>query len=336
MKCAWVENMLSIETDGFSRACCLETNASARIAPISDGILNSFDHPRLIELKQNLENGFSEKTRPFCSRCEKLENQGQSSLRTTTTFISYKRELKYLQFKLSNKCQLACLHCGPTQSSTWAKKININPPVKNSLTLTDEFINELKNILPNLIAIKFTGGEPFLDSTHWQILEHLKTVDRSHCEIHYITNGVSNFKEHLWEGWKKIKCSVSVDGFEETYEWFRRKAKWSHLIQNIEKLKAFSDVGINFSITPFTIQDWHKANDFWKDEIYPIPIVHPRHASLIDFPRSIIEKINNFETIPYINLATGNNLNLYKNWAEKWDQMWNTPGWSKKIFWWVK
>jgi hypothetical protein len=63
MKCAWVENMMSIETDGWTRPCCLETSDLAKIISIDDGIKNAFNHHRLLDLRKNLIDGYSEKTR---------------------------------------------------------------------------------------------------------------------------------------------------------------------------------------------------------------------------------------------------------------------------------
>jgi organic radical activating enzyme len=335
-KCAWIENMISIETDGFTRPCCGEIGSNARIAPISDGILNSFNHPTLLNLKENLNNGFSSSTRPYCYRCENLENLGLESLRTNTKFLSSNRELKMVQFKMSNKCQLACLHCGPSQSSTWAKKLNVQPRVKTSFEVTKEFLKELSDILPNLEVIKFTGGEPFLDPDHWKILEYLKDFDKSHCEIHYITNGLAPYKSELWKGWKSIKCSVSVDGFEESFEWFRRGAAWNDIVKAVEELKSVSEVEINYSITPYTIQDFLPASKFWNTKIKPVPIVFPKYASLNDFPSYIVESLEDFQSIPFYNYAKGNDLKSYVEWANHWDNMWETSGWADKLFYWVK
>jgi organic radical activating enzyme len=335
-KCAWVENMMSVETDGFTRPCCLETSENARISHISNGILNSFNSEKLILLKKNLENGFNEKTRNTCFRCEILEKNNQKSLRTETNFLSEVRELKFLQFKMSNKCQLTCAHCGPDRSSGWAKLLNITPHVKNSFELTDVFLNELIEILPQLEIIKFTGGEPFLDINHWKILEHLKKHNRSHCKLEYITNGISPFKPELWEGWKEIRCSISVDGFEETYEWFRRGSNWKKLLESIKELESFTKIQINYSITPYTIQDYHTSKKFWKYNFVANPIVYPDYSSLKKFPKDLVEVLEDYKNIPYFDFAQGTTKDLvyFKNWATTWDKKWNTPGWADKILYW--
>ena len=65
-KCNWIENMISVETDGWTRPCCLETDNAARISNINDGIKIAFNHPKLLKLKEDLKAGFSEDTRYAC------------------------------------------------------------------------------------------------------------------------------------------------------------------------------------------------------------------------------------------------------------------------------
>jgi organic radical activating enzyme len=327
--------MLSIDTDGWTRPCCAEPSKDARIANISNGILNAWNDSKLLDLRDNITHGFSSDTRKFCNRCEILENLGQPSMRTLTPFITHDRTLKTIQFKMSNKCQLTCAHCGPELSTGWKKLLNMTPIASDSFKITDTFLTELVEILPQITCLKFTGGEPFLDPNHWKILEYLQQFDRSHCTLQYITNGISPFRSELWKGWKSINCSVSVDGFEETYEWFRRGSTWPELITGVNNLKEVSNVLINFAMTPYTIQDYHKSKYFWGD-MYTYLVVHPEHASFFNFPMRLIEQLDDYQNIPHITVAVGDKLNLYKDWANMWDRKWNTVGWSAKLFWWMK
>jgi sulfatase maturation enzyme AslB (radical SAM superfamily) len=336
MKCNWIENMMSIETDGWTRPCCLETSDLAKIAPIQNGIIAAFNDSKLLQLREDLTQGYSDKTKNTCGRCEDLEIRNQSSMRMQTSALSSNRELKFLQFKMSNKCQLTCAHCGPDRSSGWAKLLNITPHVINSFEVTDEFMQELVSLLPQLEVIKFTGGEPFLDPNHWKILEQLQQYDRSHCELHYITNGISPFKSELWKGWKTINCSVSVDGYEKSYEWFRRGSTWTDIVHGVHYLNKFSTVDINYAITPYTIQDYIKSTEFWQQPVRGFPVVYPNHTSMFNFPSNLIQKLDNWQSIPYANTAKGSSALTYKMWARNWDKKWNTVGYAEKLFWWMQ
>ena len=324
--------MMSVETDGWTRPCCLETDNAARISNISDGIRVAFNHPKLMQLREDLKDGFSDKTRYACNRCANLESRGQDSMRTSTQFVSSTRELKVLQFKMSNKCQLACAHCGPDRSSTWRKLLDIQPRVLDAFEVTGTFLEELVEVLPNLEVLKFTGGEPFLDPNHWKILEHLKTVNRKHCKLQYITNGLVKPRYDLWDGWGSIECSVSADGFEETFEWFRRGASWPELVRSVTELENYSDITINYAITPYTIQTWDAANEFWKYKIDNYLVVYPRSNSLFEFPKQLLKETDPF----YSSAADVGNINFYQQWATSWDNRWNTLGWSNQLFNWMK
>jgi len=324
--------MMSIETDGSTRPCCLETSELAKITPIQDGIKQAFNHYRLLDLRNNLRDGYSEKTRNYCGRCEQLETNNQPSMRTSTKFVSDTRELKVLQFKMSNKCQLTCAHCGPERSSGWRKLLNITPHVINSFEVTDEFLTELKEILPGLEVLKFSGGEPFLDPRHWKILAALKDQNRSHCRLEYITNGLVTPQYNLWKGWGEVRCSVSADGFEETFNWFRRGADWNELVTSVAELKDHSNVSINYAITPYTFESWPAANEFWKYNISPYLVVYPSSNSLFNFPKKLINADIPFQS----SSAEIGNVEFYKKWARSWDSKWNTDGWSDRIFKWMK
>ena len=339
MKCSWIENMISIETDGYTRACCLETGDSARVSDIAlNGLSKSFNHPILLKLQKDLDRGFSEETKNFCYRCENLEKKNQPSMRTGTQPLSERREIKLVQFKLSNKCQLACAHCGSDRSSTWAKINKVSPHVIKSFTITDEFVDELLELLPAITVLKFSGGEPFLDPDHWRLLERIKHANRGHCEIQYITNGLVKPRPDLWNGWREIKCSVSVDGFEDSYEWFRRGASWNDLVENVQELEKISKVSLNYSLTPYTVADYNRAKSFWKYNLDVFPIVYPEHCSMFKFPLRYIKLLDNCQEIPLINSCStsDSNINIYRNWARKSDEMWNTIGSAERLFWWMK
>ena len=336
-KCAWVENIVSIETDGWTRPCCGETSDAARISPIHLGIKTAFNHSKLLTLRENLNStGYTKDTEYACYRCRQVEDAGQESLRNGTKFISEQREIRAIQFKMSNKCQLTCAHCGPNQSSGWRKLLDISPHVINSFEVTDEFLAELVELLPNLDYIKFTGGEPFLDPQHYKILEHLSNYDTSHCKLIYITNGLIKPRLELWQGWKTVECIISVDGYKDTYEWFRRGASWDELLDSVDVIKENSNASINYSITPWTIADYKISVEFWDMKIHANPVVHPRHASLNYFPRHIAEKYWD-KDLPYFNLTTIylRNLDIYNLWARDWDIKWNTVGQAEELFPWL-
>lgn len=336
MRCAWADNIIVVETDGYTRPCCIEPLETSRISPVNNGLIESWNHPILKKLRSNLENGFSKSTDPWCSRCRITEEAGEKSLRQNTEFLGNPGELKAVQFKLSNYCQLECAHCGPKLSSQHAKRIYGGNGIINAIDDIEPIIEDLRILLPQLEHIKFTGGEPWIHDQHWKILENLKGLDRSHCRLKYITNGISKPKEHLWEGWKSVNIQISVDGFKDSYEWFRRRSRWNKLVKNYKSLlKKGYNISIVYSVTPWTIQHYDDARKFFCDvPMYPNMIINPPHCNVKAMPNNIVEL--NSDT-PFKKQMTGNKktLEILKKWAINWDKKWNTEGMANKLYPWL-
>jgi len=336
-KCVYPQNILIIGTDGYTDSCPLET-ANLKLENINDGILNAWNSSKYTDFRNNLDAYLIDKEK-ICWQCNKLEQNGAVSLRTETPLLSKLPELKAVQFKLSNRCQLVCAHCGPYLSSSWGKFVGSKDYIKQ-FELKDHVIDELAELLPNLNYIRFTGGEPWMDPMHWKILKRLSTVDKKNCELHYITNGLSTVRKDLWQGWKKVKIMLSVDGYEDSYEWFRRNAKWNDLVNAYNILKTIPNVEIkiNYSLTPWTINYLESASAFFKEPMLVVPIMSPYHCSLGSLSRDDFERLGLTYYEKYNNVVNSNPkpLTYLKTWATDWDKKWGTQGLAEKIHPWLK
>ena len=333
MRCGWADNILVVETDGYTRACCTEPRESARIAPVKNGMLQAWQSIKLQQLRKNLETGYSDQTEPYCSRCRELENAGQASLRTGQPLLGDPGELKAVQFKLSNICQLACAHCGPALSSQHNKWRNGGSGVIRSVEDIEPIIRDLREVLPQLEWIKFTGGEPWHDTQHWRILEGIKDLDRSHLELRYISNGLGKPWEHLWEGYKNIRIDISVDGLRSRYDWFRRNSDYERVVRKFEYYNMNYDVKIAWSMTPWTVEDYAEAREIF-DNMYTTPVVFPMWANLKMVPQGLLALPAD---TPGLNTMKGDatSLAVLRNWSERWDKRWGTPGWGKQLYPWL-
>ena len=339
MKCDWVDHVMVVNLDGYTRPCCQASSNDARISHISSGIKNAWSSKKLEFLRDELVVGYTDNIKNICSRCSNAESLGVSSLRMVSDFFpgDETNALRGIQFKLSNRCQLTCAHCEPYLSSSWGKLKRIPIFIQDAVKKDDQdkLIDELIELLPTLSWIKFTGGEPWMDPFHWKILEKLSTVNKSNCELHYITNGLASFDSALWKGWKSVNITLSVDGHEETYEWFRRGSDWAKLIKVVNELNQLDvKLHISYCISPWTVVDWERANNFWKVPISPQPVMIPWHSSLISLNHN---DINLPSATPFINLIGQNPVDItkLKDWAVGWDATWDTSGWAEKIHPWV-
>jgi len=335
-KCVYPNNILIVSNNGDTISCPLESG-NKKIANIHDGLLNSWNNKGYETFRNNLNEYLQDKSR-VCWQCNKLEKNGANSLRKEFPLLSDQPSLKGIQFKLSNKCQLTCAHCGPLLSSSWAKFLGKSNIIQN-FEMPDKVIDELSTLLPSLNFIRFTGGEPFVDPTHWKILERLENSKKGNCELHYITNGLGKVKTELWQSWPKVQIMLSVDGFKESYEWFRRGASWDKLIKNYELFKSLPNVKIkiNFSVTPWTINYLADCKEYFQEDFITVPVMDPSHASLSSFTHDEYTRLGLTKYEKYSNIVGSNpkSTTYLKHWALQWDKRWNTIGQAEKIHPWL-
>ena len=337
-KCIYPQNVLVIGNDGLTTSCPLEFNNTKLESINEKGIKGAWESDKYSTFRTNLESYLTNPSK-ICWQCNKLEKANAISLRTEFPIITEEPNLKGIQFKLSNRCQLVCAHCGPLLSSSWGKSIGIKDYVKD-YTMSEEVIQELLDIVPSLDFLRFTGGEPWMDPMHKKLLTRLSTVDKGNCELSYITNGLATVDYNLWKSWKRVRITLSVDGFEKSYEWFRRGASWKNLVESYNKLKEISNVEIiiNFSLTPWTINYLNDATEFFKEEpMIVIPIMAPSYCSLGSISKEEFKQLGLTNFQKYANIIGSNykGLSTLKSWAINWDNKWNTPGLAQEIHPWI-
>lgn len=167
------------------------------------------------------------------------------------------KNLVYLDLKLGTICNLKCRICGPMSSSKWAQDemdiaVKFEGTDKKYVKELDaykwlkqgnwprenyNFWENLEEILPNIIHLEFTGGEPWLIDEHFVVLE--KAVTNGYAKnifVHYNTNGTQlpiHALENIWPHFKGVKASFSIDDVEEKFEYQRFGANWEEVNYNI-------------------------------------------------------------------------------------------------------
>lgn len=134
------------------------------------------------------------------------------------------RNLHFIFFELTHKCNLNCRHCG----SDCTKDGSSNDLPADIVIKT---LNEIKTKYePHRIMVILSGGEPTIYPGMWDLAGEITNLEFS---LGMVTNGLNWDKETI----KKAKESrfhsitVSIDGLEESHNWLRgnvssfRKAK---------------------------------------------------------------------------------------------------------------
>jgi len=154
-------------------------------------------------------------------------------------------ELKYIDFRFSNVCYMACRMCNKESSSEYAKEENVLKNTTHKIVYIagnhkTHAYDELKRHYDTMQEIFFGGGDIFLHWEHSQILDDLIRIGRAKdITLKYITNGNQITKRaDMFDVWSKFKGVVvifSIDGFREPGEYWRYGGDWNTIENNIRR-----------------------------------------------------------------------------------------------------
>ena len=311
---------MSIETSpiGTARPCCLAqeeiTKPDGTKYILKENTLEEIYHSEYMQnLRQQFLNGEKPET---CRRCWDEEAVGRTSKRINSRIrlkeyydnIDWNNtdpdQLWFIDLKLGNICNLKCRICGSWSSSKWAReeldyvpKEHRKDHIANICMKqgawpreSEIFWDNLKQLLPNIKYLEFTGGEPFLIQQHFDLLEYAVSHGYAkNIEIHYNTNGtVFPEQHHLWSHFKQVEVALSIDNIEERFEYERYGALWSELQENLSRFLSMRSSKISTQLcTTINIQnvyylpelcDWITTQTF--DHIYFNMLHDPWHMCI--------------------------------------------------------
>ena len=166
----------------------------------------------------------------------------------------HQQNILSLDLKLGNNCNLACRICRPELSSSIYHEIkkHIEMFDKDPIPGKSEWISEtdsyfwtkFRELVKYVNHMEFTGGEPLLDKKHHKILQQFIDVGvANNVTIHYNTNGTVFPQEKLFSLYDKFKSvgfSFSLDDIEQRFDYHRYGSKWSKVLENLEEYKKLS------------------------------------------------------------------------------------------------
>jgi MoaA/NifB/PqqE/SkfB family radical SAM enzyme len=198
-----------------------------------------------------------------CSNCAKKEQSGRSrrmffwdkldfDVREASKELQVDSapDIRYLDFTVSNKCNLACIHCDPFVSTGWTKDGKVldkeAPEYWESkpIGFHGAEVNFMENLFArpeyfrNLQWVALRGGEPLYDERCLEILQWFVDAGLSHNIMLDISTNATVFKEEfkeLFSKFKHVELLVSVEATDDLYSIVRGgKYKWEQLNENIE------------------------------------------------------------------------------------------------------
>lgn len=202
-----------------------------------------------------------------CEGCYAVEQSGGISkrIKETTRNLDYnsltapdgsiKLDLRHIELRLGNYCNLKCRSCNADSSTSWITDyyklkdhvnlasgyhyIKTNPLFDFEWVDNEDFYDRLIEVAPNLEQIHISGGEPFLVPKHFRLLERLINDGKTDIAIHYHTN--LNYK---WEKvkpaldlltkFREVHISFSIDDVEDRNTYIRSLSDWQLMIDNLK------------------------------------------------------------------------------------------------------
>ena len=314
--------------NGTFKPCCnaetkdiVKAYGRARNTKNSDYTLQTwFAGPEMQQLREDLLNDVRN---PMCGRCWRNEDRSGNSIRTRMNekFAHLadptKPEIKYLDLKLSNECNLQCRMCDQTQShlinrdvdlineaglempTNWIDRPNWNMERLNKIDHRQ--YKELLRLIPHIKVLKVTGGEPTMQPEVLELLDHcIKNGSAKDMQLNITTNGTKFTRRFLDKisVFKDVFFNISVDGHGSTYEYIRYPFKWDKWCERQLELLQYKDhYRWGYTCVPqmYNIENLHKLQAYVHDELhsdlYMNNVLHPDgiYNSLDIVPNKILQ-----------------------------------------------
>jgi sulfatase maturation enzyme AslB (radical SAM superfamily) len=184
-----------------------------------------------------------------CNACWNVEKHGHKSRRQSAIEFfqdskpDYEVKLQGIDHSATWACNLACIMCGPYNSSLWATEKKLN---KSDLTQLGRSFQKNNNILNklNLTQVKkihFNGGEPMLNNDQTNLLIKLEQQGiLENLFISYNTNGTVMPSKKIMELWSQarlVKLFFSIDATGDAFEYIRWPGNWQQTSRNMLEMK---------------------------------------------------------------------------------------------------
>lgn len=166
---------LYISPSGNIENCCVSNNQLGNTKDNLD-IATVVAGPTNLAVQQSMLNG-----QPVsgCSWCDVSQEPKSRIIKHfyrdgDSLYQPGKFDLKYLDVRWNNTCNLACVYCGPENSSLWESELTGSRKVIKIVKDTKNYL--LDYVLDNVETLEevyFAGGEPTLIKENELILEQL-------------------------------------------------------------------------------------------------------------------------------------------------------------------
>jgi len=259
-------------------------------------------------------------------------------------------DIYFLEFNMSNICNLKCRMCNGISSSAWVKdeiklanldsdyQRPVDHPEFGYTNKSEQIIERLfedPTPLMNLRYLSIKGGEPYMEPANKKILQ--KFIDlgiAQNITLDWTTNGtiVDDEVHALAKQFGHTKWTVSVEGTDGLYEYIRGGKNFTFAQLN-ENLKHYNFDRVIIAVTVMAYNISHLDKLYWwfeenkKDNwsIYFNNVVaQPAYLNPQILPNNILDKIDfRFPNINYTSKDDSKQLELFVKYTKDLDKLRN-------------
>ncbi len=318
--CAMAWNHQFMDPTGRVKPCCRfeEAHRPTENHLSKSSLQELFQGPWMSSLREKMERG---EAVDGCTRCYQEQNAGKKSLRQRynssaqlplTDLVDLKKpQIKWLELAISNQCNLACRMCDSRYSWKWFdEELAMTGVTKSSTKDSKMDIQKVFQFIPDLVHLKFTGGEPLITKDHWVLIEKLiGERDCSKIFLNYSTNCTIFPKTtwvQMWDRFKFVEFALSFDSVDKNEaEYIRWPAKFDTIEETTRAFFELSRKGnyrliLRTTVSVFNV--WHLPETilWWLENhppqenlsINPTHLTHPDFLSVTVLPSAIKRRIS--------------------------------------------
>lgn len=223
---------------GKVRACC--QNTDHLLGDVTEHTIREiWDGQHTQALRRSLRRGHFDRGCGFCAWQMAEVGPVGSFARSYDYLVAENRRPRWpvrMEFSVTNTCNLQCVMCNGDWSSAIRSQREGRSPLRSAYD--ERFFAELREFIPHLQSVVFTGGEPFLGREPLRIMELLLELRAPDLKVVVVTNGtvltprVERILHDL-----PIEPTVSIDGgTPEVYERIRVGASFASVVAHLETM----------------------------------------------------------------------------------------------------
>jgi radical SAM protein with 4Fe4S-binding SPASM domain len=257
--CSAPWNGLTIREDGRVLTCCV---GNTTLGNLNDQSIQEIEtSPELADIRNTLLAG---KSHSNCSKCVESENKkNYATLRAHYQkfypTIDSDLKLRFVDVRWNNRCNIACMYCNPTFSSTWGNRLKLINSNSVAPDYQDELLQWILNKCDQTNEIMLVGGEPMLMKQNYELLKKLP-LD---CRISIITNLAYDleqlpcFDDLVRRPADNIVWNLSMENCESQFEYVRTGSNWEQTVKNIKLMSTLwpNSLSLNFVYSVFSAFD---------------------------------------------------------------------------------